>query len=1455
MADGTRKAGIEFITKGFAQAQAQIASLNSALDSGKVIVNNWAKSFVAAANSQNVMAREHTKLQKIEADAIKTEKQLAIEQERTKQVTRNLVKAQTEKAVAQARIAVFYNQSVIAEKKAQAETEKTARVTAKATLEEKKAATAIEQKSLEEKKAKTVIEQKSLEEKKAETVVAKSTLETKKAATELGKENTAIAKAILEKKKYLVEQEKTKQSTANFYKEQQKTKTAMEENAKSANNAAIAQTRLAIAQERTAQTKMLTETHLQEFQRLNTLLEAGIIDAQQFTQALNSIKMPALQSTSTNTTFGGSYTYALRGVISNFGDVQNSLGYLMSAFAVFEKIPTAVIAPITLALGALSVVGGMAAKTFQFLANVVIGVVKAAFNIATTAINLFIGAIKTAINFVGKIINVAKSLLQTLYNMTLGPVVNIFKQIFPYTAGQLFADVIRTITQRLKDLSQQIIQAASDFQVLEIRFQAIAARSISEEIGVSIADAYKVAAPAAKDLLNWVRQIAVTTPFTAQSLADTVALANALGMSVDMAKAFTLAAGNLTAAMGLSSETMERIIYNTGQMLEQGKMTGREFRDLAVNLVPVYDILDRIAKKYNVTTEAARDMAMTGQIPVTEFIQEFINYVNESFPGAMEKLSQTFVNVQNNLKDFIQLILGVEVIGPTFNDITAEMAKSLQSLMQPENVKKFHEVGQYIYEGYLIIKRAFNELIPVLGEFSQLLLKAFGIKIEGTALSNVEKIIAAITFAIQRGLKSVKDFLSKNGNAIADWVVNFIPKMRAWGANLITSFANGMASAVKAIINVIDKIARIITSLLKGKSPPPILPDLTKWGKAAMEAWLYGWQQADWSVFNSIAKNIERFMRSLAKDKDTKLIPSIIAMRTSLAKFLESIRNGLTASQEAIDRFVKSIRGLTPEFSRYIMAAIKEAQAAREVAAAQEKVAEADKKVKAAQDELNNATDQYDGILDSLNKRLQTLQNIQKEQEENKTIAAYQKVLASGKLTAGEKTRVSAALEELQLTRQIRAVEAQKTATLSLLEQNLKLAQSKKDQLQIELDLAQAREDAAKKELEAAQAMLDFQQELIDLMKEQRDLLESIKEAAKSGGGSDTGAGGGGGDPLEKLRTDAEIALANLQSISDYWKSGNDMFTLGNGKFKEMWEPLLVSSGNGGGNDNSISGLLRGMLDDIEEAVNGPDGLVKKVEGGAKSVQNAFDGIANEFKNVVLPDVLEAGGAILDLLLGSSQTGAPMFDPNSGVPQGMSTGRGGGLVGAVASLYDWFVKVASGIDFEKLSKDLRIFLTITIPNIITKVGEWAELMKSIGEVFLALSIWTMSGDLRDLFTLLEKYANAINKLFDLWRGPGKASGGPVSANTPYVVGEVGPELFIPRESGTIIPYSQITNAMSAALASQSMSYPAFAPSGFASAMTTYSRQVNISVNPIYSNVQSPASIYWDVSAAVSAAMR
>lgn len=50
-----------------------------------------------------------------------------------------------------------------------------------------------------------------------------------------------------------------------------------------------------------------------------------------------------------------------------------------------------------------------------------------------------------------------------------------------------------------------------------------------------------------------------------------------------------------------------------------------------------------------------------------------------------------------------------------------------------------------------------------------------------------------------------------------------------------------------------------------------------------------------------------------------------------------------------------------------------------------------------------------------------------------------------------------------------------------------------------------------------------------------------------------------------------------------------------------------------------------------------------------------------------------------------------------------------------------------------------------------------------------------------------------NFLATLFGIPGKAVGGPVVANSPYIVGERGPELFLPKSAGTIVPNSALGN--------------------------------------------------------------
>lgn len=52
---------------------------------------------------------------------------------------------------------------------------------------------------------------------------------------------------------------------------------------------------------------------------------------------------------------------------------------------------------------------------------------------------------------------------------------------------------------------------------------------------------------------------------------------------------------------------------------------------------------------------------------------------------------------------------------------------------------------------------------------------------------------------------------------------------------------------------------------------------------------------------------------------------------------------------------------------------------------------------------------------------------------------------------------------------------------------------------------------------------------------------------------------------------------------------------------------------------------------------------------------------------------------------------------------------------------------------------------------------------------------------------------AIKSIFGSFGIPGLAEGGPAKANKPYIVGEKGPELFVPRTAGTVVPNNKLTD--------------------------------------------------------------
>ena len=97
----------------------------------------------------------------------------------------------------------------------------------------------------------------------------------------------------------------------------------------------------------------------------------------------------------------------------------------------------------------------------------------------------------------------------------------------------------------------------------------------------------------------------------------------------------------------------------------------------------------------------------------------------------------------------------------------------------------------------------------------------------------------------------------------------------------------------------------------------------------------------------------------------------------------------------------------------------------------------------------------------------------------------------------------------------------------------------------------------------------------------------------------------------------------------------------------------------------------------------------------------------------------------------------------------------------------------------KFGKELGDRLAMGFEDAILSGNKLSEVLRGLGQDILRMVFQQqVTSKISGLI------GTGINALFGI---PGKAIGGPVSANSPYVVGEKGPELFVPSSSGSIIP--------------------------------------------------------------------
>jgi len=220
----------------------------------------------------------------------------------------------------------------------------------------------------------------------------------------------------------------------------------------------------------------------------------------------------------------------------------------------------------------------------------------------------------------------------------------------------------------------------------------------------------------------------------------------------------------------------------------------------------------------------------------------------------------------------------------------------------------------------------------------------------------------------------------------------------------------------------------------------------------------------------------------------------------------------------------------------------------------------------------------------------------------------------------------------------------------------------------------------------------------------------------------------------------------------------------------------------------------RGVIESIKDSASNLFSLINEKTMVVFHLKGAFDAIKETFMNSLKPAIDELMIALIPLKpFGEALAtvfGAMLVIAMHTLVAVIST-----LVQGTTVLLTVFTKVATFIS-EALSFAISsLSSTIQIVSALIRgdfTGAWDLLIDRLGIVYNWFNkvfnlIIDIGNAIKDFGGSIAKKAfSGVSSIL-----PGRASGGPVSAGMPYMVGEKGPELFVPSSSGGIVPNNRL----------------------------------------------------------------
>jgi len=513
---------------------------------------------------------------------------------------------------------------------------------------------------------------------------------------------------------------------------------------------------------------------------------------------------------------------------------------------------------------------------------------------------------------------------------SLGQIANAFGWNLNESSEEVFklANVINQLENTTASSASQIItsmskfaQAAGTLKITAAEAAGLASTLIS--VGMSEEEAGTALRRMASQLIANVDEVAKLMSSN-EKYADSAKVLKAInedavGVFVDIAKAaagtsekYDQNAESLRALIDVADERGGRglaALANNIQLLETNLATANsEFASGTSLVTEYYRAMDSTKSQMAILRNNVNDLGITIGDALLPVINQFIQVA----VPAVRMLAEAFKNLSKTQQ--FMLIGSVALIA-----IAGPMLMFFGQI--------FH---------------AITLLVMGFGQFMRVIpLVTRGLAALVPTLATGLKLLAGWPGVIIIGIVSVLKLLQKMGVDIAGVFRNIADTAKAWGENIMGTFAGGIFSgAIRFVARAIEFVANMIASFFEGHSPPDEGPlsNIDKWGSKVLQAYLNGFLNADFGVLKDIGSTIEKILtRGVSEDALPRALAQFAKSRTVLSRLIGKFRTTKILDTNMLNEATAGLGHMGDEIRELITLSLKHIELQEKLRAIEER--------------------------------------------------------------------------------------------------------------------------------------------------------------------------------------------------------------------------------------------------------------------------------------------------------------------------------------------------------------------------------------------------------------------------------------------------------------------------------------------------------------------------------------